>query len=271
MDQYGSWDNDFGQHGRVDITRTPAQGETRPRILPGPADSILYLEDHDVGTLAQNTVYIERLTEDGKLDAAFSSGNRTLQAPDAPTAKCGLSDAVADSQGRLLLLGYCGSSHVSFSRLLANGQPDSAFGQGGLAQDAVGVGEFYSMSYGTGPTTCELANPHGGMITLLKDWLVVVSPVASEPQPDPIGVGCNSASLGIGFYYFNTDGALKFQFTPAGFIRTWHEVPFDPARVAVVTQTDAQTLLAVLGLGGDSYRVVGDPRPTTYFVKAPTP
>jgi hypothetical protein len=158
---------------------------------------------------------------------------------------------------------------VSLSRLLSNGQADASFGQGGLSQEAVQVGEFYSMAYyGNGPNTCELANPHGGRIALLKGSPVVVSPVASAPQAEPIGVGCTSAALGIGFYFYDSDGKLKGEYTPPGFLRTWHEVPFDPARVALVTASDAHTLLAVLGLGGDSYRVVGDPRPTTYFVRA---
>jgi hypothetical protein len=180
-----------------------------------------------------------------------------------------LSDAKVDTQGRLVMLGYCDSSHLAISRLLSDGRLDTAFGQNGSATDPVPTGEFYSIVYGDGPARCEAANPHGGRIFLLEGGaFLVVSPTASSPVADEIGVGCNSAALGIGFFQYEESGKLKSEYRPDGFLRTWHQVPYDPAKVTLITRTDAGAVLAVLALGGDSYRVVGDPRPATYFVRA---
>jgi len=81
---------------------------------------------------------VVRVNTDGTTDTAFRSGGNECLTSDNPTIPVAIGEAIAiQADGRIVIAGY--ANHLSVSngdmlvvRLLANGQPDPAFGTGGF-------------------------------------------------------------------------------------------------------------------------------------------
>ena len=133
----GTPDGDFGTHGRVTLYNLGGGNFDRASSIAIQADGrIVVAGAADTPARDKNFVLV-RLLDDGSLDASFDlDGVRPVPFITGDTYLSSLAEAVAiDAQGRIIAGGSAASpDFAGFAavRLLADGNLDPAFGEGGL-------------------------------------------------------------------------------------------------------------------------------------------
>jgi uncharacterized delta-60 repeat protein len=127
----GSLDATFGSGGKTTVSfpTHPPTSDTEARSVAIQADGKIV-----VGGFVNITGAIARLNSNGSLDASFASGGKLTSSINASP----LGGLVIQADGKIVLGGYASGGHSSgydfaLARYNANGSPDTAFGNGGVA------------------------------------------------------------------------------------------------------------------------------------------
>ena len=182
----GTLDAGFGSGG---IVRTDvAGGFDMIRALVVQDDGRILAGGYSTQTGGDIDFTLLRYLASGSVDTGFSGDGRV-------TTDLGGADIVQamvrDASGRIVLAGYDGSGRIALVRHLADGSLDTAFGQGGIVQQAIG------------------ASSGAGALVLRPDGRLVAAGWSSDgTQRDPLllglltdgsldpGVGSAAATLG---------------------------------------------------------------------------
>lgn len=113
-------------------------GDTPARMAVQADGKVIGLVNFNQGT-SSACIGVVRLNTDGTTDTAFRSGGNECLTSDNPTLPIAVGQAIAmQADGRIVIAGY--ANHLSTSngdmfavRLLATGEPDPGFGEGGSA------------------------------------------------------------------------------------------------------------------------------------------